>query len=75
MDLRRVNLFTHFPLPVLPSLGPENFLLVNTLVWSSEQLTWSILLLGLVAKFGFGLFSGTVKGFRAGSVLVKLCYW
>jgi hypothetical protein len=39
-------------------------------VWSSGQFTWSKLRLGLVAKFGFGEYSGAAKGFCAGSV----CY-
>ena len=51
-----------------PALGPETVPLDNTLVCSSEQLTWLKLRLGLVAKFGFGVFSGAAKGFRAGSV-------
>ena len=33
-----------------------------------EQLTWSKLRLGLVAKFGFRIFSGVAKEFRAGSM-------
>jgi hypothetical protein len=40
MDLRRVNQFTPFLSPVLPYLWPETYLLENTLVWTSEQLTW-----------------------------------
>jgi len=39
MDLRCVNLFTPFLSPVLPYLGPETFLLEDTLVSTSEQLT------------------------------------
>jgi hypothetical protein len=39
MDLRRVNLFTLFLSPVLPYLGPETFLLEDTLVSTCEQLT------------------------------------
>jgi hypothetical protein len=70
MDLRHVSQFTLFLSPVLPYLGPEIGLVEDTLVWSSEQFTWSKLLLGLVAKFCFGEYSGAVKGFRAGSV----CY-
>jgi len=45
--------YTYIPLflsPVLAYLGPEIVLLVNTLVWSSEQLTWSKLRLELVEK-------------------------
>jgi hypothetical protein len=38
MDLCRVNLFTPFLESVLPYLGPETFLLENTLVSTSEQL-------------------------------------
>jgi len=40
MDLRRVNLFTPFLSPVVPYLWPETFLLEDTLVSTSEQLTW-----------------------------------
>jgi hypothetical protein len=40
MDLRRVNLFTPFLSPVLPYLGSETSLLEDTLVSTSEQLTW-----------------------------------
>jgi hypothetical protein len=40
MDLRRVNLFTPFLSPVVPYLGPETFLLEDTPVSTSEQLTW-----------------------------------
>jgi hypothetical protein len=40
MDLRRVKLFTPFLDPVLHYLGPETFLLEDTLVSTSEQLTW-----------------------------------
>jgi len=65
MDLRRVNIFLLILPPVLVHLGPETVFLVDTLVWSSEQLTWSKLRLGRVAKFGFGVFSGVAKGFRA----------
>ena len=76
MDLRGVNLFTPLPLPCSALLGGlKSVRLVNTLVWSSGQLTWSKLRLGLVAKFGFGVFSGAAKGFRAGCVRVKLCCW
>jgi len=46
--------------------GRLNFILV----WLSEQITCSKLLLGLVAKFCFGVYSAADKGFRAGSV----CY-
>ena len=38
MDLRRVNLFS--PSPVLLYLGPETFLLEDTLVSTPEQFTW-----------------------------------
>jgi len=40
MDLLRVNLFIPFLSPVLLYLGPETFLLEDTLVSTSEQLTW-----------------------------------
>ena len=40
MDLRRVNLFNPFLCPLLPYLGPETFLLEDTLVSMPEQLTW-----------------------------------
>jgi hypothetical protein len=40
MDLRRVNLFSPFLSPVLHYLGPETFLLEDTLVSTPEQLTW-----------------------------------
>jgi hypothetical protein len=39
-DLRLVNLFTPFLSPVLPYLWPDTFLLEDTLVSTSEQLTW-----------------------------------
>ena len=51
-----------------PTRGLKLVLVEDILLWSSEQFTWSILLLGLVAKFCFGEFSGAVKGFCAGSV-------
>jgi hypothetical protein len=47
--------------PVLPYLGPEIGLVENTLVGSSDQFTCSKLLLGLVAKFCFSEYSGTVN--------------
>ena len=53
MDLRLVNQFNLFLSPVLPYPGPETGLVEDTLVWSSEQFTWSKLCLGLVAKFCF----------------------
>jgi hypothetical protein len=59
------------PLPCLPPSSPlfclEMFLF-STLSFGREQLTWSKLGLGRVAKFGFGLLSGAAKVFRAGSV-------
>jgi hypothetical protein len=55
---------------VLPYPEPETGLVEDTLVWLSEQFTWSNLGLGLVAKLCFGEHSGTAKGFRAASV----CY-
>jgi hypothetical protein len=39
---------------VLPYLGPESGLVEDIFVWSSEEMTWSKLLLGLLAKFSFG---------------------
>jgi hypothetical protein len=39
MDLRRINLFTPSLYPALPYLEPETFLLEDTLVSTSEQLT------------------------------------
>jgi hypothetical protein len=54
MDLRRVNLFTPSLSPILSYLGPETFLLEDTLVSTSEQLTG--LNLGFFPKFGFGVF-------------------
>jgi hypothetical protein len=39
MDLHCVNLFTPSLSPVLPYLGPETFLLEDTLVSTSEELT------------------------------------
>jgi len=62
IGLCRVNLFTLLPLPCSACLGPEIFLLEDTLVWSSEQLTWSKLRLGLVEKFGFGDSQARPKG-------------
>ena len=49
--------WTDLPLflsPVLPYPGPETGLVEDTLVWSTEQFTWSKLGWGLVAKLCFG---------------------
>jgi len=37
--------------PVLPSPWPETGLVEDILVWSSEDITWSKLRVGMVAKF------------------------
>jgi hypothetical protein len=70
MDLRHVNQFTPLPAPCSTLPRPETGL-VDDLVWLFEQFTCSKLLLGLVAKFCFGEYSGEVKRFHTGYV----CCW
>jgi hypothetical protein len=68
MDLSRVNRFIPLPLPRSPLPGSKTGLIEDTLVWSSEQFTFSKLRLELVTKFCSGEYSGAAKGFRNGSV-------
>ena len=65
MVLRRANQFTPLLLPCFVLPGAETGLVEDPLVWLSEKLTWSLFLLGLVAKFCFGEYSGAAKVFRA----------
>ena len=71
MDLPPIKCLALFLSTVLPYLSPETVLLSDTLVWTSEQLTWSKLGLRLVAKFGFGVLRFAAKGFRAGWIKVS----
>jgi len=71
MDLPPIKCLALFLSTVLPYLSPETVLLADTLVWSSEQLSWSKLRLVLVAKFGFGVLRVAAKGFRAGWLCVS----
>jgi hypothetical protein len=61
-DMRFVNLFTRLRLLYSALTEASKFLVVITLVWSSEEFTLQNFGLGLVEKFYFGLYSGEAKG-------------
>jgi hypothetical protein len=74
MDMRFVNLFTPLPLPCSALTEAWQFLVVITLVWSSEESPLQKFSLGLVAKFSFGVYSGEAKGFVQAMCVTFVCF-
>lgn len=71
-DFPRVNQFTPLPLPCLHHPGPETGLVKDTLVWTSEEITWSKLRLGLVENFGFSGYLVAAEGFVLAALVTVL---
>jgi hypothetical protein len=51
------------------------FLVLITLVWSSEEFTLQKFGVGLVAKFSFGVYSGEAKGSVLDPRVTFVCFW
>jgi hypothetical protein len=74
-DMRCVNLFTPRPLRCSALTEAWKFLVVITLVWSSEEFPSQKFGIGLVAKFSFGVYSGEAKGFVLAPCVTFVCFW
>jgi hypothetical protein len=71
-EFPRVKQFTPLPPPCLHRPGPEPGLVKDTLVWKSEEITWSKLRLGLVENFGFSGYLFAAGGFVLAALVTVL---